>query len=255
MADELQEWAAELATEQFDEVAGQFSVAPDEQTRNRLIEMRAERIVADAADRVVESYLDQVELAVEDADNAADSLVMGVPEEVGDEASDLAWSAASDIRCAIADMELWIRDRKRKQIRARWRGRKICDVIGDAAKCGPCALSAVTGLPSETWQDEDMTQDEMMEALYVAGYHFEFTKPTKPTNLSDLDVSGPSVVSVGNYNNLLQGHFVAVGMQGRRGSIADNCFRKATGFKRVATGKYRDYTIGGVIRVWRVSVE
>ena len=34
-------------------------------------------------------------------------------------------------------------------------------VTGDAKLCGPCALSAVTGLPSNTWPDEAMTAEEI----------------------------------------------------------------------------------------------
>ena len=38
-------------------------------------------------------------------------------------------------------------------------------VTGGAKMCGPCALSAITGVSSEVWPDEDMQFDQMFHIL------------------------------------------------------------------------------------------
>ena len=46
----------------------------------------------------------------------------------------------------------------------------LMPVTGNRTLCAPCALSAVTGLPSETWPDETMQQSTILEALKSAGF-------------------------------------------------------------------------------------
>lgn len=47
--------------------------------------------------------------------------------------------------------------------------RRGFSVTGAAESCGPCALSAVTGLSSESWPDVAMTVDELAAAIVEAG--------------------------------------------------------------------------------------
>ncbi|MCY3804011.1 MAG: hypothetical protein OXG06_06385 [Gammaproteobacteria bacterium] len=39
------------------------------------------------------------------------------------------------------------------------------DVTGKAEWCGPCALSALTGKSADSWPDEKMTTDEVVDYL------------------------------------------------------------------------------------------
>ena len=39
----------------------------------------------------------------------------------------------------------------------------IGPVVGEAVCCGPCALSSVTGLPTDTWPDAPMAEDEVTQ--------------------------------------------------------------------------------------------
>ncbi len=54
-------------------------------------------------------------------------------------------------------------------------------VTGKAKLCGPCALSALTGLSSETWPDGDIDKRAMPEELDKVGFNAElggwFRKP------------------------------------------------------------------------------
>ena len=48
-------------------------------------------------------------------------------------------------------------------------GGYIGPVVGSASFCGPCALSAVTGLPASTWPDASMSVDAMHAAATAHG--------------------------------------------------------------------------------------
>ena len=50
---------------------------------------------------------------------------------------------------------------------------KLHPVTGSAKFCGPCALSAVTGLSSDTWPDEGTSTDDLERHLGAAGFSTE----------------------------------------------------------------------------------
>ena len=56
-------------------------------------------------------------------------------------------------------------------------------VTGKAKFCGPCALSAVTGISSETWEDRGFNRyDDVEEELHKVGFDAVFDCPHKPVS-------------------------------------------------------------------------
>ena len=104
-------------------------------------------------------------------------------------------------------------------------------VTGSAEYCGPCALSALTGWPSETWPDKPMGEWE--GALYLERARLEQEAPwyvdslrnhLAGVGLAEFCQPGRWALTVKLGNG--EAHTVAVAVQGKERVLADNNIRE-----------------------------
>ena len=131
---------------------------------------------------------------------------------------------------------------------------KLHPIVGRAGKCGPCAMSAVTGLPTHDCaallrrvtgrsQIHGVHQHELVAAMAVAGWRCEHVahplraRPTLAAWLRDHDTFAAAFVLV------VRNHYVALG----DGEIADSGWLYDRRPRPVATAPHRRVRVHATI--------